>query len=157
MTDFNLFLREMRRRAILSRSSNADVLGRLGMPSKDAVFEVIEPCAVDARFHEQHCGHHRAHARLAVDEDVTFSREFSHGFDDVRMRHEEAAAVSGHAGVLLRGANVEDEGSPTVRPLLEELRGGDLVEHHAGRCRIRLIKVAPHPACGIGLPDSAGA
>ena len=111
MTDFNLFLRAMCGTAILSRSSNADVLGRQGIPSEDAVFEVVQPGAVDARFHEQHRGHHGAHARLAVDEDVTFSRKFSHGFDDLRMRHEEAAAVSGHAGVLLSGANVEDEGA----------------------------------------------
>ena len=110
MTNFNLFLRAMCGTPILNRSSNADVLGRQSMPSKDAVFEVIEPGAVDARFHEQQCGHHRAHARLAVDEDVTFSRKFSHDFDDVRMRHEETAAVSGHAGVFLMGANVQDEG-----------------------------------------------
>lgn len=76
VADFNLFLHVWCRKAIRGRSTNADVLRRQSIPSKDAVFQVIEPRTVHACFHEQHGGHHGAHARLAMDEDVTFSGKF---------------------------------------------------------------------------------
>ena len=66
-----------------------------------------------------------------------------HQPDDLRMRHEEAAAVGGHAGVLLSGANVEDEGSPTVRP-----PGGTPRRRFGGTsCR-----PVPHPSQGGAPP-----